>query len=180
MRSDIYAQLADYRGVLAFPQVTEPYSGTVYKSFEVELYFKDFPIPIRKPKVTEISTVSSIDPRSNFDFSTNLIFFGAPDILQVTGSGFIITPTSNKQFVPKATDGTTLPVGNVSCGELVSAYLQGELNRSIRGGFQRVDPSYFISPYGQQYSNPIIFSWELSATVTQRKHQFTIGMYLEA
>src|ERR1700759_2899692 len=153
MRSDINAQLADYRGILGWAQFTDAYTGTVFKAIEIELYFKDFPIAIRKPKVTEINTISVIDHRSQMDRTTNLLFFGAPDILQVSAGGSIVTPTVSKQYTPKALDGTAFPVGNISYGEIVNAFIQGEISRTVAGPGLRVDPAYFISPYGQKYLN---------------------------
>lgn len=160
MKSDIIEQLADYRGVLGWDS-----------SIEIPLFIKDHPIPQRRSRATEITTVPSADHKTGMDVTTQLLFFGAPDILQVSISGFIITPWDGNQWVT--------PFGNVTYGEIVSMFLEGVLNRSPTGYPQRRDPDYYITPYGQKYDKPIISVWDTSMTLHPKKQIFSATIYLE-
>lgn len=176
MRLDIEQQLADYRGVLHWDGFNA-YDGGVLQArpaFDVPLFIKEHPIPTRKPKITEIVTVGTIDPNSGFDLRTEGMFYGAPDPLQVTIQGWIITPTLNNQYNTGYTN-----AGNMSYADIISAYLEGRMNMNLHGAYQRVDPTYYISPHGHKYPHPIIQSWEPTQTQNMRKVQFSMTMILE-
>lgn len=183
MRQDITAQLASYKGILGWEQFTEPYSGTVRKKLEVELYIKNMPLPQRKPKFQEINTVDQIDHRSGKDITTRVIFAGATDILQTQVDGFLLTPWTQTQtdryWTPLAYDGSNLGFDRYNYGEIVTMYIEGDMNRNAGGAPQRKDPDYFITPHGQQYSSPVISQWDTQMTVNPRKQQFTMTIYLE-
>lgn len=192
-RSDIVQQLASYKGILRWNGYVDG-QGVTRPAIDVELYIKEHPIPIRKPKVTEIVTANTIDPYSGREAHSEYLFYGAPDVLQIALSGWIITPTavSNTRtsgnaywattgWAPKAADGSdiTSTVGNIPYGELVSAFLEGRMNPSINGGSQRKDPDSYISPYGNEYAKPVISLWECTFTTNMRKQQFNATLLLE-
>lgn len=179
MRSDIVAQLADYRGVFGWEAFVDSFSGQTRPKIEVSLYIKETTIPMRKRKMTEINTVEQMDHRSQKSTTTALIFQGAPDILQVQISGWIITPYLNGVWTPTDINGTPLPYGNVNYGEIIAAYIEGTLNETPGGALLRRDPDYYISPYGQKYDKPIIATWECQYTVNPKKQTFTAVLYLE-
>lgn len=179
MRSDILAQIADYRGVVGWNAFTEPYNNTARPAIEVPLYIKEHPIPSRRPKITELASVSDIDSASGFEVSQNYLFRGAPDALQVTISGWTITPMVNSRWDPKDINGNSLNIGDVSYPEIISAYIEGRMNKTLTGGWQRKDPDYYVTPYGQKYTKPIVNSFDPSFTTNPRKHSFSMSLILE-
>jgi hypothetical protein len=176
--SDIVAQLASYRGFIGWNGFTDG-AGNVRPPVRIELFIKDHPLPMRKPKFTEVMSISQIDPRSNLDTAFKGIFFGAPDILQVAFSGWIISPVSNNQWALKDANGTTLNYGNISYTEVISRYLAGEYNLTVSGAARRKDPDYYITPYGQQYDKPVIAIWDPQYSSVRQKQPFTMTLYLE-
>lgn len=171
-RSDILAQVTDkYGGAIGWNSFTEPYTSAVRPAFEVSLFIKDSTIPARRTKVTEIYTVPSLDHRSEMDTTTALLFTGAPEMLQVTISGFILTPVVNRVW--------QTPYGAYTYGEVVSMYLNGELNRTIGAAPQRVDPDYYVAPNGEKYTKPIIANWDTAQTLNMKKQTFSATIYLE-
>lgn len=181
MRQDIVQQLADYRGVLHWDSFSAYDNGGVVTrpAVDIPLYIKEHPLPFRKPKPTEIATVPTIDPMSGFDNSWQAVFWGAPDLLQITVSGWIITPIASGAFTPVDAAGSLLNLGNISYAELISAYIEGRMNQTIKGASQRKDPTYYISPQGHKYNNPIIAVWDPQYSPTMRKQPFSMTLYLE-
>lgn len=160
MKSDIIQQLADYRGVLGWTN-----------TIEIPLYLKEHTIPQRKPKPTEINSVSSVDHKTGLDTTTQMLFFGAPDVLQTSISGFILTPWAGNSW--------STPWGNINYAEVVSYMLEGILNRTPTGRPKRRDPDYYITPYGKKYEKPIIAVWEPAMTNNPKKQTFSATLYLE-
>lgn len=181
-RQDIYQQLASYRGILGWEAFTDA-QGNNRPKVEVELYIKDHPIPIRKPKLTEINTVTNFHPYESRETNTQALFFGAPDTLQLAISGWIITPIvvsgTGYAFSPKDVSGSVLPYGNVSYAEVIGAYISGKLNLSAVGSYQRKDPDYYISPYGHQFLVPTISVWSPQYAVNMKRQAFSMTLLLE-
>lgn len=182
MKHDVIAQLADYRGVLHWNGYTDG-GGNVRPVVDLPLYIKEHPIPIRKPKLTEISTVTMLDHQTQRDTGVNVLFWGAPEPLTLTLGGWLLTPV-----VPVTSGGLTIghkwsipeyPTQNISYAELISAYIEGRLNLSAGGAWQRRDPDYYISPYGHQFTNPIITTWEPSYQPNMAKQAFNMTLLLE-
>lgn len=172
-RQNAVSQLSDYRGVLHWNGFTDG-KGSVRSAIDIPMYIREHPIPLRKPKLTEVSTIPMKDVAGETDTSTQALFWGTPDLLQIQISGFLITPTVNKQWSI-----TEFAGENVSYAEIISAYIEGRLNLSSGGMWQRRDPDYYISPGGQRYNNPIISIWEPSYTPNRRKQQFSMTLLLE-
>lgn len=154
--------------------VWEAASTTIGQRLEIPLFIKDHPIPIRKPKVTEIHTVDTRDHRTGTDVSTHVLFAAAPEILQVSISGWLITPWIGTRWDPKNDVGTSIyaTVGNLHYGEIIGYLLEGRY-----GG--RKDPDYYYSPYGMSYEKPVISTWDFGVTVNPRKQTFQSTIFLE-
>lgn len=179
MRSDIVGQLEDYRGVLTWNSFTEPYGSTFHPTVEIPLYLKEMSVPSRRPKITEIVSVTEIDSASGMEVGSNFLFWGAPGALSVTLTGFLITPMNGNVWAPVSSTGTALNLGNVNYADIISAYIEGRMNKTITGGIQRKDPDYFITPNGHKYIRPIITSFEPQHTTNARKMQFTMALQQE-
>lgn len=178
MRSDVVAQLSDYRGALGWYSFTDGQSN-VRPYMEIELFIKEYPIPYRKPKITEVNTLSNLDSQG-YDASIQAIFWGSPEPLQVNMNGWLITPYEDARWKLKDKFGNNVFTSqNMTYGDVISAYIEGRLNLSSKGAFQRKDPDYFISPHGQQYSNPVITVWEPSYSVHPMKTPFSMTILLE-
>lgn len=180
MYSDVAAQIADYRGVLGWNSFTNAF-GTLIPAIEVALYCKEHSIPSRKPKFTELYSAPMLigDGTKLWNNQLRVIFEGSPDPLAVDISGWIITPTSNNKWAPVSKTGATLNLGNVSYADIVTMFITGQMTPTVSGYVERKDPDYYISPYGQQYVDPVIISWEPSYAPVQKKQPFTLSMYLE-
>lgn len=174
MRLDIAQQLADYRGVLGWNAV----SGK-WPAIEIPLFIQEHPIAIRKPKILELATYGTADPISGKDQKVHYIFRGAPDLLTLTISGWIITPKVSNAFSPKDKLGADLNIGNISYGEIILAFIEGHMDISAAGSFNRKDPDYYITPYGQQYNGPVIQTFEMQYTPTMKKQSFNMTLLLE-
>lgn len=172
-------QIASYKGFLGWNAFVDG-SGVTRPATEVELFIKEHPIPVRRPKVTEVYAKNSIDPMTQYDTGFKAIFYGQPDLLQIQLSGWIITPITSSAWVPADLSGTPLSyAGNISYAEVINNYITGEYNQTSAGAFQRKDPDYYTSPHGQVWTNPIIASWEPEYTVNRRKQAFTLTLWLE-
>lgn len=167
---DIASQVNRYKGILGW---SSPYA------LEIEMFIKEHPIPVRKPKTTEISAVSQYEPTSLMNMDTPTMFYGSPDALQLQLSGWLITPKSGNQWAPTDRSGSVLNVGNLSYADIISGLITGRLNQSGGGGFVRKDPDYYISPYGHRYNSPIIAAWEPQYSVNMRKQPFSMTLFLE-
>jgi hypothetical protein len=169
------AYVKDFRGLLgwaAWPGQTQ--------EFQVELFIKDHPIAGRNLTPTEISTQPAFDAISQKDVSTQALFFGAPEMLQINCSGWLITPITNGQLQPKGLDGVDIAnTTGMSNGEVVNAFLDGRMITGAGGAGIRYDPTYYITPYGQRFNNPKIMNFDVQFTTVQRKQSFTMGIYLE-
>lgn len=180
--SDITQQLTDYRGVLGWNSWTDP-TGASRKAVEVELFCKEHSIPIRKPKFTEVNTLPMLTGLAQqHNTGVQAIFWGAPDILQASVSGWIITPYNSltPEWLPKALDGTSLGCGNLTYGEYVLSLISGFGNTTPAGAPVRKDPNYYVDPYGHKYDNPIIAAFESQLTTNPRKQTFSMTLYLES
>lgn len=180
MRTDVTTTLADYRGILHWNAYSCYVDGafTSIPALDIELFIKDHPIPMRKPKISEITTVPTIDPFSQREIGAQGVFFGSPDLLTLALTGFIITPMSGTAWAPLSAAGAALG-WNMTYGEIVDALISGHMNQTIGGANQRKDPAYYISPYGKQYGSPIISTWECNYTVNRRVEQFSATLFLE-
>lgn len=182
MRQDIYQQLASYRGYLEWDTFSTAYDNGALvgrPKVVIELYIKETGVPIRKPKVTEINTIPVKDPLSGFDTRAQALFWGAPDILQVSLSGWIITPLSGNSWATVDSAGSALGLGNICYPELIDAYIEGRMNKTINEGTQRRDPDRYITPHGSVYNNPIIAAWDWNFTLNRRKQTFSMTLWLE-
>lgn len=182
-----YTQVGSRLGYLGWYAYSQALNGTFRPAVEIELFIKDHSIPSRKPKYSELYTVSRFDPSSDVNINVSAITEGAPDLLSVTLSGFTKTELSVSQetgslrYRPLDANGDPL----VSCVgltyvEVISDYLSGVMNISRGGGMQRKDPDYFISPYGHRYGKPIVQIWEPEAVASfAKKHNFSCTLLLE-
>lgn len=180
VQQDITAQLASYKGLLGWEAFTAP-DGQFRPKVEIELFCKEHGIPIRKPRVTEASSVQMEDSQG-YDVATRAIFMGAPELLTIQVSGWVVTPvTSTGQWATKDFNGNALTgdYANLTNAEIVCAYIEGELNRTSNQAWRRKDPDYYVSPYGHKYNKPIIVSWEPQYTVHPKKQMFTMVLQLE-
>lgn len=170
-----------YKGILGWNGGTQLETGVYFPPIEVELFIKEHPIPIRKPKPTEVVTMPQVTPvdRSH-DTSTAAIFFGAPDLLQLQLSGWIITPKINNQWRVTDTAGNPLNWGNITYAEVIGYLLSGQANMTRGQAMIRRDPDYYISPYGLQYAKPIVAQWEPQYSPNMRKQPFSMTLYLES
>lgn len=188
MRSDIYQQLAKYTGTLKWSAYTAP-NGYSFPGLELPLFIKEHPLPIRRPKITEVNTIQQLDPATGTDFSTQTIFFGTPDPLQMNLSGWVITPilrtgTSPENWTYRPTvDGaagsTSLSMNGSSYVEVVMDLLTGFYNQNTAGSKLRKDPDFYYSPYGNVYTKPHILAWEGQFTASPKKQSFTMTLQLE-
>lgn len=177
-----FTQQASYKGLVGWNSYTEPLNSTARPAIEIELFVKDHSIPVRQLKTQEVVTATRFEPVEERDVSTAGIFYGSPELLQVTLSGVLKTPkNSSLRFAPKDKSGTLLSgMTNLTYGDIITMFLQGALNRTIGGAFQRKDPDYFISPYGNTYTSPIISVWEPGYVNTSSKMQsFSMTLLLE-
>ncbi len=178
---DIDAAVTDFRGVLGWNAFTQPLGTTARPAVEVELFIKEHSIPTRKKKVQDINTISLTEPNSEKEMGTQAIFEGGVEPLQVTLSGWTKTPIVGGYYEPRSLAGTALTgFQAITYTELIGYYIEGRMNQTVGGAYQRRDPDYFISPYGQKYNNPVISIWEPEALVGYpKKHNFTATLLLE-
>lgn len=172
-RQNALQQLSDYRGVLHWNSYTDG-ALNLRAAIDIPLYIKEHPIPLRKQKLTEINTIPMMDVVGQRDTSTQALFWGTPDLLQIQINGFLVTPTAGSQWaIPE------YPDENVSYAEIISGYIEGRLNLTAGGMWRRKDPDYYISPGGQKYVKPIISVWEPQYTPVRQKQQFSMTLLLE-
>lgn len=184
MRNNATIQLQQYGGLLVWEEYTEVYSGGWRPQMQIPLYIKDFPIPFRNRKNQEVYTRPSQEHITGTETTTKMLFEGAPDILQVQFTGFILTPWDGSTWQlyidGRATLGGLTPIySGFTYGEAVEMYVNGQMNRQVTGRPKRRDPDYFVAPYGQKYINPVIASWDTAFTVNPRKQTFSCALYLE-
>lgn len=174
-------QTGDYRGVFGWDAFTQPMLDIIRPAFEVELFLKEHSLPQKKIKVTELSTVSLIDPFSHKETSTRTMFEGAPDPLSVTLSGSIHSKIVGGVFTPYDKDGSVWSdFEGYTNAEIVSLYLEGYMNLTAGEAPQRKDPDYYITPNGHKYLNPVITVWEVQAVAGYpSKHNFSATVLLE-
>lgn len=164
-------------------------AGVSIPRIEIEMFIKDYPIPVRKPKLTEINTLTQPDPVTGHERNAQGLFFGAPEPLQVSFSGWIITPVTpvysgatviGYKWRPVDYTGAALGWGNISYTQVISAFIQGELNPTTNGSLRRKDPDSFIAPYGQSFQNPVITSFSPQESVNMKKQAFSMTLLLES
>lgn len=172
--SNVSRQLESYKGILGWKA-----EAGKWPDIEIPLFIKNHPIPVRKPKITEINTVSVVDPMCFKEIGTAVFFAGTPDRLQLNLDGWLITPRFNKEFVPVDTNGAPLSFGNVTYGEIISAFIQGQMEQTPNEVLKRRDPDYYISPYGHEFLNPIIGNWSTQYSPVPIKQPFSLTLYLE-
>ena len=190
IKFDWSAQVADYRGLLTFPQVTDAGTATpiTYPSITIPLYIKEHPIPVRAPKITEVNTLPVALPNATWQTGYSAMFFGAPSPLSLQLSGWVITPTTPINRIStwdpttdgrfKKEGGTSLGLLNWSYGDLITAYLDGRMNRTDQI-WKRVDPISYTDPYGRVYTSPIVTSFEYNYVQPQKKQTFSLELWLE-
>lgn len=185
---DWEAVVADYRGLLTFPAVTDSYTSTSYSSCTIPLFIKEHPTAVRKQKTTEISSIGW-QTYNGWEIDPHAIFQGTAEPLQIQISGWIITPLSTSgftKFFDPTTDGRSVAAGGTSLGvlyhsygELILAYIEGRMKRNDKGAFVRVDPTSYTDPYGRQYNNPKIMLFESAFTPIPKKQTFSMTLWLE-
>ena len=152
-----------------------------HPAITIPLYVQDYNLPVRGQKFQDVSTVDSV--MSGYQAGARAGFFGNQEPLQTSLSGFIITPTSNTGFTP-TTDGTktgtSLGLTSVCYPEIILAYMEGRMQRTAQGAFQRRDPAQFIDPYGNVFTSPYVISFEAQFTVTPKRQTFTMELWLGA
>jgi hypothetical protein len=159
-----------YAATLLHPQITIP------------LYISDYPMPSRAQKLQEINTPE----HHSVGYSTGMHagFFAAQEQLQTQITGFLITPMSATAWTPTTTgkdDGTSLGLTGINNAELILAYMEGRMD-SENGGFgdirTRREPSQFMDPYGNIYTDVYVMLFEAAFTVTARKQTFSMTLRL--
>lgn len=178
-----FTQQSSYKGLLGWNAYTEALNSTARPAVEIELWLKEYSIPIRQPKIQEVATATQFDPIGQRDISTAGIIYGGPDVLQVTMTGFLKTPKdSGLLFAPVDKSGAALSgMSDMTYGDIITMYIEGSLNKTVGGAWMRKDPDYFISPYGNTYTDPVIMSWEPSFVNTNSKLQsFSTTLMLES
>lgn len=181
VRADFTNQ-ASYKGLLGWNAFTESLGSKSRPAIEVELFIKDHSIPVRQPKTQEVVTLTQFDPMTQRDVSSKGIFYGGPELLQATISGFLKTPKDGSLlFAPVDKSGAALSgMSDMTYGDIITMYIEGSINQTVGGAWQRKDPDYFISPYGNTYVSPVISTWEPSFVNTNSKLQaFSMTLTLE-
>lgn len=173
-----------YGGALAFPGTTE--SSYTVPSCVIPLYIKSYSVPTRKPKFSEVAT-SAMKDAGNFNISAQYVFEGQPEPLQTTLSGFFITPTAlyGGKNIWNPTDnglatGSALGLLGMSYPELVAAYTEGRASVNASGYGTRINPTYFIDPYGTTYNTVRIVQFDSAFTPTYKRQTFTMTLALES
>lgn len=171
-------QSSDYVGD-GFTGTLQWWGGRAFSAdIYVPLFIKDHPYIMRKPKYTEVNTITQLTTTGTQDTSFHGLFQLPSDPLQVTITGWIISPMSGGQYATKLNDGTVIAtayptLANRSYAEIVQALLQGEVTG------QRKDPDAYSTPHGFTYRNPIILSWDFGVSSNARKITFTMTLLLE-
>lgn len=181
------SQGTQYGGQLTFPAV-----NAGYPQVTIPLYIRESDIPIRQPKITEISTVPIMDEFGYSDGTTQAIFYGAADPLQTSISGYIITPcspvtdanTGLKYVIMDPTDsgyasGVSLGLQGMSYGDLIWAYLEGKINPIGPAAYRRVDPTSYTDPFGNTYNNVVIISFDCTQQIAINQQNFSMTIGLE-
>lgn len=177
---------------LKFPATTS------YPEVVIPLYIAEYQMPARVQKFQDIATNETLADGYAAGFKAG--FFSAPEPLQTTFSGWVITPMTAISGLPAAdivagtqaphqkwsptTDGTatgtSLNLSYVNYAELILAYIEGRMDRTAQGGFIRHDPSEFVDPYGNVYTTVYITVFEANMTVTAKKQTFNMTLWLGA
>lgn len=180
--SSDFTQSSSYKGYIGWNAYTEALNSKARPAVQIELWLKSHTIPTRVPKVQEVITNTQFEPTEQRDVSTGGIFYGGPELLTVQLQGYVKTPkNASLQYTPKDASGTLITLmAGASYLDVISMYIEGALNRTIGGAWQRKDPDYFISPYGNTYINPVISVWEPQYSTTTAKQQpFSMTLILE-
>lgn len=181
-----YELVPDYRGVFGWNEYSarnfaDPDNEKIQPAFEVELFLKEHSIPIRKKKITEVTTIGSITGEG-IEGGTQMVLEGAPELLTVSLAGWTRTPINAQgHYAPTDLEGNEVAdLAGYSYSEIVSLYIEGHMNLTPFRALQRKDPDYFITPYGQKYLNPTISVWESAPQAGQpKKHNLTATVLLE-
>lgn len=184
IRLDQTQQTSSYKGLIGWDAYTEALNTTTRPAVEIELFLKSHSIPQRNIKTQEIVTTRRFEPNSQRDISTSILTFGAPDLLQVELSGWLITPTTtdgsgNRYYAPKDLNGTALAMSNMTYADIINMYIEGAINKTIGGAWLRKDPDYFVSPYGNRYIRPIISSFDSQQDPLPKRQTFNMTLLLE-
>lgn len=177
-----YTYINRFRGILGWNAFIDG-AGNHVPHVEIELFISSYPMPVRKVKATEYSTISQIDPVSQKEIGSAAIFYGPPDVLQMELSGWIITlQDSSRRWKIFASDGTTSltsTFGNIPYSEIINSYLSGVVNLTAGGATQRKDPDYYISPQGYMYNTPLISNYQPTFQPGAKKQMFEMTLFLE-
>lgn len=174
------AQVESYTGQLG-------YSATASTtSIIIPLYLKEKTVPIRKPVSQQINTISGFDA-ADMETQVQATFFGAPEPLQTTISGWLITPTGTsgayRYWKPTSTgdsSGSNLGFDSMSYADIIMAYTEGRaMANDIYDPWRRIDPTHYIDPYGNMYLFPKILNFEAAYTPVAKKQTFSMTLWLE-
>lgn len=173
------------------------YAATsIHPETVIPLYVAEYSMPVRAQKFQDVSINESLSDGFASGFKAG--FFAAPEPLQTTVSGFLITPMDAISGLPVATPlqgtqaphlkwspttngtatGSSLGLPYVNNAELILAYMEGRMERTAQGAFVRKDPSEFVDPYGNVYSNAYVLTFEANMTVTAKKQTFSMTLWL--
>ena len=180
MQTDWINQLADYRGVLTFPGFS---SAT---PVNIPLYIKQHPIPVRKPKVSEITTIPTTLPAAApaWTSATGAVFYGSSEPLTLQLQGWVITPTISTTINWDPTydgsfGGVSLGLLDWSYGDVICGYMEGRLGANSIGLWQQNDPVSYTDPYGRQYASPVITAFDYEYVNPHKKQSFNLTLWLE-
>lgn len=162
----------------------------------IPLYVTEYSMPVRVQKFQDVSMNESLADGFASGFKAG--FFAAPEPLQTTLSGFLITPMDEIAGLPSAaplqgrqaphrkwcpttngeSTGTSLNLPYINNAELILAYMEGRMERTAQGAFVRKDPSEFVDPYGNVYTGVYVLTFEANMTVTAKRQTFSMTLWL--
>jgi hypothetical protein len=167
----------EYGGALVFPSVSDDVISRVYPEATIPLYLRDYAVPVRKSKPTEINTISQ--SINGYEGLYSAQFEGVPEPLTTSFSGWLITKQENGFWEPRGTQGGTMNLTGWSWADVIAGYIEGRIKRDATGRGRRQDPIWFVDPYGSRYPLPRIMLFDAGYTPIAKKQTFSMTLWLE-
>lgn len=162
-------ETANYSPVLNFPivsGVTIVVAGsTISTSLTIPMTLTTYAGPNRKATVSDVTLMPAIDEGSNLAFGGHVGGYGNDQLPKITLEGFIDTPVT--ALIDAGAD-TNDPHKNLTVWDLtvnglrqtyadiIAMYFEG---RASTPTWKRINPNWFIDPYGRQFNNPKIMDF---------------------
>lgn len=146
-----------------------------YGPIEIPLIITEYKVPTRSAKTTTTTALPLINTSNTFNYGGSKILQGASDLPKLQIAGTVDTPSVD-------VGGAQLPnifrgSNRVFYGEIIVMNAEGRGSSATT--LTRVDPEYFIDPYGRVFNSPRLleytFSWVEGAPFRQN---FNITMLL--